>query len=272
MVGRSNKILEWTHSSRHNLSTVKAEHAFPVSAYLFNRYARKARIRYHGSALQRPTEARTVIKYIVETTPIEDAGEVDATNSPSPDTSNIPSATASALFNLNYGTVSILVIWVYEYAITFDEEITFLRDSRWSIVKILYLVCRYLMFPFVITNTFHYLQRGLGLEECTSYSGFELFAAATIIFCAELMFLVRTYALWHRSRAALIIIIVNFTAFLIPIIVILALFISSDTIMPVSGITSCNDAVAQTRLIVWAYVLLVIGEAGTCKEPSLKTD
>ncbi|KIJ12271.1 hypothetical protein PAXINDRAFT_59707, partial [Paxillus involutus ATCC 200175] len=97
---------------------------------------------------------------------------------------------------------------VYDYAITFDDEITFLRDSKWSIVKILYLVCRYLMFPFVITNTF--------------------VAGATVIFCAErkkttspltpsakshsaVMFLVRAYALWHQSRAALIIIIVNFT-------------------------------------------------------------
>ncbi|KIJ08504.1 hypothetical protein PAXINDRAFT_102538 [Paxillus involutus ATCC 200175] len=197
-----------------------------------------------------------------------------STSSPSPNTSSTPSVTASALLDLkllNYGTVSILVIWVYEYAITFDDEITFLRDSKWSIVKILYLVCRYLMFPFVITNIFHYLQQGLSLEECKSYSGFDLFAGATIILCAELMFLVRTYALWHRSGAALIIIIVNSTAFLIPMIVILALFNLAVTIMPVSGITSCNE-VPQTRLIVWVYVLLVIGETGTRKELSLKTD
>ncbi|KAF8837803.1 hypothetical protein BDN67DRAFT_1071160 [Paxillus ammoniavirescens] len=183
-----------------------------------------------------------------------------STSSPSPNASNTPSVTASAQLNLNYGTVSILVIWAYEYAITFDDEITFLRDSKWSIVKILYLVCRYLMFPFVITNSFHFLQQGLSLEECKSYTGFDFFAVAIIIFCAELMFLVRTYALWHRSRAALIIIIVNFTVFLIPMIVILALFNSAVTIMPVSGVSRCNE-VAQTPILVWAYVLLVIGEA-----------
>ncbi|KIJ11076.1 hypothetical protein PAXINDRAFT_15973 [Paxillus involutus ATCC 200175] len=72
----------------------------------------------------------------------------------SPATSNTPFVTTSALLYLSYETVSILVIWVYEYAITFDDEITFLRDSKWSIVKVLYLVCRYLMFPFLITNTF----------------------------------------------------------------------------------------------------------------------
>ncbi|KIJ11078.1 hypothetical protein PAXINDRAFT_15975 [Paxillus involutus ATCC 200175] len=175
------------------------------------------------------------------------------------------SVTTSALLNLSYGTVSILVIWVYEYAITFDDEITFLRDSKWSIVKVLYLVCRYLMFPFLITNTFHLLQRGLTLEECEAYSQFDFFAGATIIYCADLMFLVRTYALWHRSRAALIIIIVNFAAFIIPMVVILGLFDSVYTIIPVSGITSCNEA-PQSRNIVWGYVLLVIGETGMCKK------
>ncbi|KIJ12255.1 hypothetical protein PAXINDRAFT_14878 [Paxillus involutus ATCC 200175] len=201
-------------------------------------------------------------------------------DSPSPSTSNTPSVTTSALLDLNYGIVSVLVIWVYEYAITFDDEITFLRDSKWSIVKIIYLVCRYLMFPFVITNTFHYLQLGLTLEECKNYFQFELcefdaiksiayglsfgttVAGAIIIFCAELMFLVRTYALWHRSRAALIIIIASFTAFHISVFVILVLYDLGVTVMPVSGITSCND-VFNSRLIVWAYILLVIGETAS---------
>jgi len=155
--------------------------------------------------------------------------------------------------------VSILVLWLYEYAITLDNEITFLRDSRWSIVKIIYLLCRYLMFPFVITNIFNALQQGLTLEECKSYVQFSLFAGTTIVICAELMFLVRTYALWHRSRAALVIILVNFTAFLVPLIVILVLFDSGITMIPISSITSCI-ADAQSDVLVWAYVIFVIGE------------
>ncbi|KIJ11089.1 hypothetical protein PAXINDRAFT_15991 [Paxillus involutus ATCC 200175] len=184
-----------------------------------------------------------------------------STNSSSPNISHTSSVTESVLFNVNYGTVSVLVIWLYEYAITFDDEITFLRDSRWSSVKIIYLVCRYLMFPFVITTTFRIDYEGKSFWECKSYFQFSLceiyvikstahgltvgstVAGATIIVCAELMFLVRTYALWRRSRAALIVIFVNFTvriqndevshcdllclqseAFLIPTTVVLALF------------------------------------------------
>ncbi|KIJ11095.1 hypothetical protein PAXINDRAFT_15996 [Paxillus involutus ATCC 200175] len=198
-----------------------------------------------------------------------------ATNSSSPNT-GIPTDIASTLLNVNYGTVSILVLWLYEYAITLDDEITFLRDSRWSIVKIIYLLCRYLMFPFVITNIFNALQQGLTLEECKPYVQFSLFAGTTIVICAErketpspvapsakrrstVMFLVRTYALWHRSRAALVIILVNFTAFLVPLIVILVLFDSGTTMIPISSITSCI-ADAQSDVLVWAYVIFVIGE------------
>ncbi|KIJ11093.1 hypothetical protein PAXINDRAFT_15995 [Paxillus involutus ATCC 200175] len=192
-------------------------------------------------------------------------------NPPPPSTSNTPSLPPSAFLNLNYGTVSILVIWLYEYTITLDDKITFLRDSRWSIVKIIYSVCRYLMFPFVIANTSYSLQQGLAVKECRSYFQFNLFAGTTIIICAELMFLVRTYALWHRSRTALIIILVNFTAFFIPIFVILVLCISAVMMIPASnsGITSCED-VSQLQAIVWAYILFVIGETGTCKELSLR--
>ncbi|KIK82138.1 hypothetical protein PAXRUDRAFT_14883 [Paxillus rubicundulus Ve08.2h10] len=221
-----------------------------------------------------------------------------STNSSSPNISNVA---ASEL--LNYGTVSVLVVWIYEYAITFDDEVQpgkschppghradvfkvmFVSESKWNIVKIIYLVCRYLMFPFVITNIFHFLQFGLSLEACRSYFTFNLFAGMTIIICAEcreilnplipsakhqsaVIFLARTYALWNRTRAALIIIVVNFMAFLVPIVVILVLFNSAVTVMPVSGATSCDD-VSQSHIIVWVYIILVVGEAGVCRDLSL---
>ncbi|KAF9236756.1 hypothetical protein BU15DRAFT_76717 [Melanogaster broomeanus] len=170
------------------------------------------------------------------------------------------SVTATALLDLNnYGTVSILIIWVYEYAITFDEEVAFLKKSNWNTVKIFYLVCRYLPFLFVAINAFHFLQPGLSLKACKSYFQFISLAGAIIIICAELMFLVRTYALWDRTRLALAIILVNFMAFFIPIAVIMVLFSSAPTIAPIPGITSCSNA-SQSHIIIWAYVLLVIGE------------
>ncbi|KAF9234916.1 hypothetical protein BU15DRAFT_78545 [Melanogaster broomeanus] len=169
------------------------------------------------------------------------------------------SATASAQLDLNYGTVSVLMVWVYEYAITFDEEVAFLKKSRWNTVKILYLVCRYLPFLCVATNTSHFVQPGLSVKACESYFFLLSYANLTIIICAELMFLVRAYALWDCTRLALAVILVNFMAFFIPIVVITALFNSAPTFIAVLGITSCSAA-SHSRIIFLGYVLLVIGE------------
>ncbi|KAF9234922.1 hypothetical protein BU15DRAFT_78549 [Melanogaster broomeanus] len=96
-----------------------------------------------------------------------------------------PSVTASTLLDLNYGTVSVLIVWVYEYAITFDEEVAFLKKSKWNVVKIIYLVCRYLPFLLVAANTSHFLEPGLSLKACQSYFQFNSFASAIVIICAE---------------------------------------------------------------------------------------
>ncbi|KAF9236759.1 hypothetical protein BU15DRAFT_76719 [Melanogaster broomeanus] len=96
-----------------------------------------------------------------------------------------PSVTASTLLDLNYGTVSVLMAWVYEYAITFDEEVAFLKKSKWNFVKIFYLVCRYLPFLLVAANTSRFLQPGLSLKACQSYFQFNSFASAIVIICAE---------------------------------------------------------------------------------------
>ncbi|KAF9232214.1 hypothetical protein BU15DRAFT_81506 [Melanogaster broomeanus] len=174
---------------------------------------------------------------------------------------------SNTLLDLNYGTDLINVRYMNS-AITFDEEVAFIKKSRWNTVKVLYLVCRYLPFLLVATNTSRFLQPGLSQKACESYFQFNSFASAIVIICAELMFLVRTYALWDRTRPALAIILVNFLALFIPITVIVVLCNSAPTIVPVPGITSCATA-SQSHVMVWAYVLLVIGETGSYKKLSL---
>jgi hypothetical protein len=94
---------------------------------------------------------------------------------------------------LNINSVSIAVVWVraiavasipiinsstkiYDYIITFDDEVhvliavipttlssiilklEFLLGSRWGIVKMLYLLCRYLPFALIATDTYRELE------------------------------------------------------------------------------------------------------------------
>ncbi|KAF8834159.1 hypothetical protein BDN67DRAFT_976193 [Paxillus ammoniavirescens] len=76
------------------------------------------------------------------------------------------------------------------------------------------------------------------------------------------MFLVRTYALWNPSKATLVIIAASvtvrvFRSYCRPSV----FFNSALTVIPVSGITNCDD-VSQSRIAVWANIILVIWETG----------
>lgn len=68
------------------------------------------------------------------------------------------------LLNLNYAYVSTTVIWVYDYIITFVDELAFIQKSRWGKVKILYLLCRYLPFLLLAADTYQVLQPALPLS------------------------------------------------------------------------------------------------------------
>ncbi|KIJ06428.1 hypothetical protein PAXINDRAFT_20383 [Paxillus involutus ATCC 200175] len=66
---------------------------------------------------------------------------------------------------------------IHEYAITFDDEATFLNDSEWNIHKT--------SSGRFTGATSDFLQFGLSPEACKSYFSFDLFAGTTIIVCAE---------------------------------------------------------------------------------------
>ncbi|KIJ57716.1 hypothetical protein HYDPIDRAFT_26429 [Hydnomerulius pinastri MD-312] len=125
--------------------------------------------------------------------------------------------------------VAIAAVWAYEFIITFDEELTFIRDSRWNYVKVVYLICRYLTFPVVALNIPHLLQLGLSLETCSRYFAFNSFACGIIIAAADLLFWVRNYALWGGRRTAMLIMGFNYLACVVSIAVLLTIFNATVT-------------------------------------------
>lgn len=125
----------------------------------------------------------------------------------------------------------------------------------------LYLLCRYLPFVLLAADTYQVLQPALPLSLCQTYFTINSWLEGITLVAAECMFILRTYAIWGRSRKILIILLCCFTAILIPVVYILISFGNSITISepPIPNITSCYN-VGESRIIVAAYVLLVVGE------------
>ncbi|KAG1816923.1 hypothetical protein EV424DRAFT_1540632 [Suillus variegatus] len=161
-----------------------------------------------------------------------------------------------SLLNLNYAYVSTTVIWVYDYIITFDDELAYLRKSTWGKVKILYLMCRYLPFVLLAADTYQVLQPALPLSQCQTYFQINSWLEGITLMAAEWMFILRT----SLPSVPLEMTVIS-QAILIPVIYILTSFGNSVTISepPIPNITSCYN-VGESRIIVVAYVLLVVAE------------
>ncbi|KAG2145361.1 uncharacterized protein EDB93DRAFT_517545 [Suillus bovinus] len=84
---------------------------------------------------------------------------------------SVDMANTDVLIKIKYAYVALLTLWIYDYVITLDEELSFVKGSNWRVVKYLYLVCRYVPFFYL-----------------------------TVVSSPESILFVRTYAVWDRSK------------------------------------------------------------------------
>ncbi|KAG1743068.1 hypothetical protein EDB19DRAFT_583615 [Suillus lakei] len=161
----------------------------------------------------------------------------------------------------NYGFFAIACLWVYDFALTLDEEVAFILDARWRMPKLIYLTCRYLPFALIFTDIFRILQLGLSLKSCITLFAFNAYVGGIVLFSAESIFVMRLWAVMgHRW----LITCFNVVFFLVPVAVALTLYNFSSTVVqsPIPKVASCYSS-KQGRVVILAYVLLVIGEIET---------
>ncbi|KAJ3576234.1 hypothetical protein NP233_g556 [Leucocoprinus birnbaumii] len=80
----------------------------------------------------------------------------------------------------HYAAGAALAIFIFDYALTFSREVELVWASRWTLVKMLFLLNRYLVVPTMITHQFYLGMMGICLSGTTS--------------C------LRVWVLWDRDR------------------------------------------------------------------------
>lgn len=112
-------------------------------------------------------------------------------------------ATAKELQFLAYTSASMTILWIYDYACSFHEELTFLLRSRWTKVKGLYVITRYL--PFLILITYQHFDLALNENpnKCKIVISIYFCLSVISVACSEFLFLLRTYALWNNNGIVL---------------------------------------------------------------------
>ncbi|TFY65689.1 hypothetical protein EVG20_g5398 [Dentipellis fragilis] len=89
---------------------------------------------------------------------------------------------------------------LYDHLITLADEVEFIWGSRWSVVKVVFLLNRYIAFSNFGIAIYHQFGSNLSTSVCS-----RLFAAnAWLIGCgvcmSEIILGLRTYALWGKSK------------------------------------------------------------------------
>ncbi|KAG1738369.1 uncharacterized protein EDB91DRAFT_456337 [Suillus paluster] len=170
-------------------------------------------------------------------------------------------ASPDVLIQMKYAYVALVALWVYDYVTTLDEELSFVTKSSWRIVKYLYLLCRYLPFVYLGVVLIRTLETYPSLSMCQTYYSLNSYLGSVIVFAAESIFFVRTYAIWDRSKRILWAFIGSVVFILTPIIAILVKYNSSTTVTSsiAIGISGCSK-IGETTAILFVYVLLVVAE------------
>ncbi|KAG1837738.1 hypothetical protein C8R48DRAFT_782594 [Suillus tomentosus] len=111
---------------------------------------------------------------------------------------------ATNLQRLTYLYMSMTTFWTYDYACALHEEWEFLRRSRWTKVKALYIMTRHLPFFLIVMYLCLNFAPIEDPNKCriliNVYSSLSQISAI----CSECFFMIRTYALWNNNKIVLV--------------------------------------------------------------------
>ncbi|KAG2032398.1 hypothetical protein BDR03DRAFT_49083 [Suillus americanus] len=149
---------------------------------------------------------------------------------------------ARSLQSLAYICVSLATFWAYDYICSFHEEWNFLCRSRWTEVKVLYIIARYVPFLLIITDLYLNFSPNKNPKKCKILIGIYLSCGVISLACSECFFVLRTYAFWNSNRIVLVAMLSTLFATIVTFINIglRAIVASHVTTSVVPGITGCH--------------------------------
>lgn len=149
-------------------------------------------------------------------------------------------ANAKSLQFLAYTSASMAAFWIYDYVCSLHEEWMFLRLSRWTKVKGLYIVTRYIPFFILITAIYLVFAPNKTPDRCQVVINIYACLSTISVICSELFFVLRTYALWNNNRIVLAAILSSLFVVTVASLIVDVLTVgNSVTISVIPTITGC---------------------------------
>ncbi|KAJ3565387.1 hypothetical protein NP233_g7663 [Leucocoprinus birnbaumii] len=160
--------------------------------------------------------------------------------------------------------LSSLTIMAIELLSNLPLEILLVWKSRWNVLKVLYLLSRYIPFVYLTILLYHQFgSQGLEPHTCRalfkSFAGIFLFSAGV----AELMLTIRTWVVWQHNKIMAYSLAVTFSAMWTAILMLTALGLETETIYGSSppnswGMGCYVDSNTSEAFIAASYILLAV--------------
>jgi len=161
-----------------------------------------------------------------------------------------------------YIDMACATLWIYEYILTFGEEISLVWNAPWTIPTVLFLLSRYWPSVTLTILLYHDFQPGLSDENCLASQRFVIWSITATTFVAETILTIRTKAVWGGGRNVTIFLSSLFFVTGIPSIVIVGIW--QDTLqltsVPVEVVPSRCWPITKSSLYFANYILVAICE------------
>ncbi|KAF8911520.1 hypothetical protein CPB84DRAFT_1842022 [Gymnopilus junonius] len=161
--------------------------------------------------------------------------------------------------------VAAAAMYIWDYVLTFGMEVDLVWSSRWNIIKVLFLVQRYL--PLVdtcILTLYRDLLPGRSIHGCAvieQATGY-MYVAGYVV--SEILLTLRVWAVWNRHRVLSVILPIGFLVVWAPAFVAMYFFQKGLQFapMPSAGLSGCF-IIHTNDVIKWCWVSLIIWNAVT---------
>ncbi|KAF8998359.1 hypothetical protein BDQ17DRAFT_814010 [Cyathus striatus] len=165
--------------------------------------------------------------------------------------------------NILYAHVAALTLWMFEHLIITDLEVTYIWKSYWNMIKVLYIFVRYGTYIDVILNTIVATNQAediLGIQlwdsgACKTEYQAIIWLMMIGIAASDLIFNLRVWAVWRKTRTMAIILITLNIGFLIPVWVTWGLF--SNSLEFFNVFTGCTEVFGTSLLPLAAWAVLL---------------
>jgi len=174
----------------------------------------------------------------------------------------LSSASLSDLRLVAYVDVAFLSLLTYDTLLNINQEYRHIWKSKWSVIKCLYLWARYSPFIDTVLAVQHRVDWAISPSTCSNIETFDTMFAGFGIGITEVILMVRTYALYGRSKKLLrFFLIMSFSIAGVSIWAGLqyAESLKPEGKSPVPATSSC-DLQSSSKIWIVSYASLLVGE------------